>query len=95
MSIATTDTDYLFNTGDGKLFMYYKPTTGLTFNATNQLRIDPIISTPYRTFEAWIYYPSGVGVHNYIFSNWHDSASYSQSVRINESGNGYTATRIG
>ena len=56
LRIATTDTDYLFNTGDGKLFMYYKPTSGITFNrnANEKLQIAKVFAKPILTFEAWI-----------------------------------------
>ena len=85
LSVATTDTDYLFNTGDGKLFMYYKPTAkGLTFKNTggDKLKIAKAFSKPVLTFEAWIKCSKNAP-ESFILGGWcHDKNTNSQSFVV-------------
>ena len=86
LSFATTDTNYLFNTGDSKLFMYYKPTAkGLTFKNTggDKLKIAKTFSKPVLTFEAWIKCPKNAP-ESFILGGWcHNQYTNSQSFVVN------------
>ena len=85
LSFATTDTDYLFNTGDSKLFMYYKPTAkGLTFKNTggDKLKIAKVFSKPVLTFEAWIKCPKNAP-ESFILGGWcHNQYTNSQTFAV-------------